>query len=183
MATAPQEPSDTQAKSQREWKDFPWYEKAFVVVFAVLLLTLIAGGAYKGFQWITADAPPITEEMQRAIEKELRPNDWIRAKVDQREDGPFYAYVEYKPTVARISSIESDMIGAYKVLYTSELGFIVAEIRAYGDLYDSFGREFENPIFNTRLNRDQAARINWDNLHLVDPRKVLDHYWTHPAFR
>ena len=188
MDANPGDPS-TEAPSKPEPKK---WEIAVGLLILALIVAVAVTGTYKGYQWLNAPEPPKTagdiqndmqSDVQKSIEKELRPNKWIRAKVGQRPDGPHFAFVEYKPILQKADSIEMEMMDAYKVIYTSELHFDRVEIHAWGDLYDSFGRESEAIIFNSQMGYEEASRVNWDKLYLVDPQRVMSHHWVHQAIR
>ena len=152
----------------------------------VCLLGVICGvfllGSFIYEKWIDPP-PPTQEDLQSAVEKELRPNRDVRVTVTKHRDGSYFVFAEYRPLLKEVGPIEDEMMDTYKTIYKFELPVAGAEVVAYANLVDRYGNQSENAIYRSALDRETAMMVNWEELHLVTPDRVFNDSWRHPAIR
>ena len=123
------------------------------------------------------------ENLEKDVGKALRPNKNVQVEAGHRYDGVYFVLAEYKPLLMEAGAIEDEMLEAYKVVYTSGLPVVRAEIVALADLVDGYGNEYEDPVYRSSMDGEQAKLINWGNLRNVSPRVAFSDYWRHPLVR
>ena len=205
MAATPDQPQSS-TPSHPGPRKITWSEASKsqkIAIICMIMAAVIIPGAGLIFLFevvLPEPAPPLTAEEkqerdeERVIErnedrleqdagKTLRPGKEIEVSAGHRHDGWYFVLAEYKPLMTDPKMIEDDMMEAYKVIYTSGLPVINAEITAVGDLVDSYGNESKRPIYRSSMDGERAGLINWDNLSSVNPRAAFSGSWQHLAIR
>ena len=186
-------------KKQIPWSEAPLRMKVQALLICGVIIVVVAGGFW-GLSFLIPESGPVSagekqqQDAERAIEKnieklekdtgkKLRPGKNIVVEAGHRYDGVYFVLAEYKPLLTEAGPIEDDMLEAYKAIYTLGLPVVNAEIVALADLVDSYGNEYEDPIYRSSMDGEQAQMVNWENLRNVNPGAVFSNSWRHPLVR
>lgn len=142
-------------------------------------------------------APELTPEdkIRNVIEKELNGNNnndkpWLRNIDLAMENNNAFVIINYNAsdnlTKGLIATgIKSKMSDLYFKLYKSGLPIGSVSVCAYMPLTDKYGNESDDIVYTTRLEKEEAAKINWSaddaTLKMVVLPKVWNTLFLHPA--
>lgn len=68
-------------------------------------------------------------------------------------------------------------------LFTSDLPIQEVVIFIKTPLIDQYGNSSLDTVMKCSLNKETAAKINWENRLIIDFPKIFNQYWEHPALR
>lgn len=85
------------------------------------------------------------------------------------------------------SGIEMKMTDIYKALYNGKHKVVMIVISAFFPLVDKYGNESEDVVYKTRLDKDEADKINWSQNEAMLYTNIMPKVWqlleVHPTFR
>jgi len=78
--------------------------------------------------------------------------------------------------------MEDDMQDAYKAIFTSGLNISEAEVEAFGEGTDKFGKRFRSPAYHTALDGEVAEQIDWSNYRAAKWDELWRVVFLHPNY-
>ena len=175
------------ARSPSE-RELSWRESLSGFALLVALIAGVAGGIYWWNKWTATPEPEFTDpvlQLKHRVGRIIGGDD-LRSFVVRRNVTPWLVIIEFSGDDGWSNEmirkgIEDDMKSVFYVIYNS--GNPVREVisKAYLSLIDKHGQESDDHVYQMTMRRDLAAKINWDNRHVISPHKLGIVDFIHPA--
>ena len=124
------------------------------------------------------------EKLEKDVAKALRPHKEIQVTITEvYTGGEWTVWAEFVALRVDADSIETEMMEAYKTIYTSDVPVQEAMMVANGELVDRYGNELVAPVYTTEMNRVVGEKINWEKEYLVTPSNVMEVIYKHRLLR
>lgn len=181
----------------------PAQKKTTPVQGVVALIVLVVIG-YFAYQWFfsSSDKPvtnntPTTQELSKLTpEEQIKKlvssvltgtvgTDKKKALRDTRvtnNAGEYSVSVDFNASANLTDnlyrrSMENDMTAVYKVLYDSDIKVKSVQVTGFDALLDSFGNEKDGRVYQTRLDKTEGEKVNWDQDDGTLSNQVLPNIW------
>jgi hypothetical protein len=73
--------------------------------------------------------------------------------------------------------MEKKMTNIYKTLYNSSINIKSVQVTGFDVLIDSFGNEEDGRVYQTRLDKAEGEKVNWDQDDATLSNQVLPNIW------